>query len=106
VVSYAQKAVSVRATGPKFSRALCRSEHRRAHVEWLRAQLYADAAALGHGGVRTVALPALLLQDSLGRLLERFLAELGVKVVPLAEAALEGSKRARETFDCLITPIV
>src|SRR5436309_1708483 len=76
------------------------------HVMWLRAQLYADAAELGHGGVKTVALPALLLQDALGRLLERFLGELGVTVVPLAEAALEGSKRARETFDCLITPIV
>src|SRR5207302_2006946 len=36
----------------------------------------------------------------------RFLAELGVKVVPLAEAAAEGAQRARETFDCLITPIV
>ena len=56
--------------------------------------------------MKTVALPALLLQDALGRLLERFLGELGVTVVPLAEAALEGSKRARETFDCLITPIV
>src|SRR6266571_7075552 len=69
-------------------------------------QLYADATEFGHGAVKTVALPALLLQDSLGRLLERFLAELGVKVVPLAEAAAEGAQRARETFDCLITPIV
>jgi len=98
--------VTIRYWGKKMIRQWWKDAENRAHVEWLRAQLYADAAQLGHGGVRTVALPALLLQDSLGRLLERFLAELGVKVVPLAEAALEGSKRARETFDCLITPIV
>jgi hypothetical protein len=78
----------------------------RQHVEWLRSQLYADAAALGHGAVKTVGLPALLLQDSLGRLLQRFLGELGVTVVPLAEAAAESAARARETFDCLIMPIV
>src|SRR5213083_1559564 len=98
--------VTIRYWGKKMIRQWWKDAENRAHVEWLRAQLYADAAELGHGGVRTVALPALLLQDSLGRLLERFLAELGVKVVPLAEAALGGSKRARETFDCLITPIV
>src|SRR5438445_8826604 len=98
--------VTIRYWGKKMIRQWWKDAENRAHVEWLRAQSYADAAELGRGGVRTVALPALLLQDCLGRLLERFLAELGVKVVPLAEAALEGSKRARETFDCLITPIV
>src|SRR5213596_1309816 len=98
--------VTIRYWGKKMIRQWWKDAENRAHVEWLRAQLYADAAELGHGGVKTVALPALLLQDALGRLLERFLGELGVTVVPLAEAALEGSKRARETFDCLITPIV
>jgi len=98
--------VTIRYWGKKMIRQWWKDKENRAHVEWLRAQLYADAAELGHGGVKTVALPALLLQDALGRLLERFLGELGVTVVPLAEAALEGSKRARETFDCLITPIV
>ncbi|OGL13007.1 MAG: hypothetical protein A3I14_15715 [Candidatus Rokubacteria bacterium RIFCSPLOWO2_02_FULL_73_56] len=87
-----------------------KDEENRAHVEWLRAQLYADARQLGHGAVRTVGLPALLLQDAVGRLLQRFLGELGVKVVPLAEAAAgaaaESAARARETLDCLITPIV
>ena len=55
-----------------------------------------------------MGLPAILLQDSVGRLLHRFLGELGVTVVPLAEAAAEGAVRAkgRETVDCLITPIV
>ncbi|OGL17904.1 MAG: hypothetical protein A3G97_11680 [Candidatus Rokubacteria bacterium RIFCSPLOWO2_12_FULL_69_21] len=97
---------TIRYWGKKMLREWWKDAENRQHVEWLRAQLYADAAALGHGAVKTVGLPALLLQDSLGRLLQRFLGELGVKVVPLAEAAAESAARARETFDCLITPIV
>jgi len=97
---------TIRYWGKKMLREWWKDAENRQHVEWLRSQLYADAAALGHGAVKTVGLPALLLQDSVGRLLERFLAELGVKVVPLAEAAAESAARARETFDCLITPIV
>jgi len=54
-----------------------------------------------------VGLPEILLQDSIGRLLQRFLGELGVTVVPLAEAAVEGATSiARQTVDCVITPIV
>jgi hypothetical protein len=57
--------------------------------------------------VKSIGLPAVLLEDTSGRLLQRFLAELGVTVVPLAEAAIEeASTRARQTVDCLITPIV
>jgi len=101
---------TIRYWGKKMLREWWKDEENRAHVEWLRAQLYADARELGHGAVRTVGLPALLLQDAVGRLLQRFLGELGVKVVPLAEAAAgaaaEGAARARETLDCLITPIV
>ena len=97
---------TIRYWGKKMLREWWKDAENRQHVEWLRAQLYADAAALGHGAVKTVGLPALLLQDSLGRLLQRFLGELGVTVVPLAEAAAESAARARETFDCLITPIV
>jgi hypothetical protein len=101
---------TIRYWGKKMIREWWKDEENRAHVEWLRAQLYQDARELGHGTVKTVGLPALLLQDSLGRLLGRFLAELGVTVVPLAEAAAEvaaeGVLRARETLDCLITPIV
>src|SRR5438093_6273230 len=98
--------VTIRYWGKKMIRQWWKDKENRAHVEWLRAQLYADAAELGHGGVKTVALPALLLQDALGRLLERFLGELGVTVVPLAEAALEGSKRPRQACHSRITPIV
>jgi len=97
---------TIRYWGKKMLREWWKDAENRQHVEWLRSQLYADAAALGHGAVKTVGLPALLLQDSLGRLLQRFLGELGVTVVPLAEAAAESAARARETFDCLITPIV
>ena len=100
----------IRYWGKKMIREWWKDEENRAHVEWLRSQLYADARALGHDALKTVGLPALLLQDSVGRLLGRFLGELGVKVVPLAEAAAEaaaeGAAKARETFDCLITPIV
>ena len=62
---------------------------------------------MGDIKVRSVGVPAVLLEDSMGRLLQRFLGELGVTVVPLAEAAIEeASSRARQTIDCLITPIV
>jgi radical SAM superfamily enzyme YgiQ (UPF0313 family) len=97
---------TIRYWGKKMLREWWKDTENRAHVEWLRAQLYADARELGHGAVRTVGLPALLLQDSVGRLLGRFLGELGVTVVPLAEAAAGGAAKARETLDCLITPIV
>jgi hypothetical protein len=57
--------------------------------------------------VRAVGVPAILLQEKAGQLLQRFLGELGVTVVPLAEAAMEeASTRARQTIDCLITPMV
>jgi len=55
-------------------------------------------------------LPEILLQEKVGQLLRRFLDELGVKVVPLADAAMDArdavASRARHTVDCLITPIV
>src|SRR5215510_4013105 len=48
----------------------------------------------------------MLLQDACGRLLQRFLGELGVTVIPLAEAVEEAAAAARQRLDCLITPIV
>jgi radical SAM superfamily enzyme YgiQ (UPF0313 family) len=101
---------TIRYWGKKMIREWWKDEENRAYVDWLRAQLYADARELGHKSVKTVGLPAALLQDKLGQLLHRFLGELGVTVVPLAEAAeaaVEGATtRAREAIDCLITPIV
>ena len=64
-----------------------------------KAQLYGERHAARHRALKTVGLPEILLQDSLGRLLQRFLGELGVTVVPLAEAAVEegAAARARQT---------
>jgi radical SAM superfamily enzyme YgiQ (UPF0313 family) len=92
----------IRYFGKRLIRDWWKDEENRQHIEWLKAQLYSDARELGHGVLQRVGLPAILLQDSVGRLLQRFLSELGVTVVPLAE----GAARARETVDCLITPIV
>jgi radical SAM superfamily enzyme YgiQ (UPF0313 family) len=97
---------TIRYWGKKMIRQWWKDEDNRAYVQWLRDQLYADASQLGHRSMKTVGLPEVLLQDSVGRLLQRFLGELGVTVVPLAEVALEGAARARQTIDCLITPIV
>jgi radical SAM superfamily enzyme YgiQ (UPF0313 family) len=97
---------TIRYWGKKMIRQWWKDEENRAYVEWLRDQLYADAQQLGHRTLKTVGLPEVLLQDSLGRLLQRFLGELGVTVVPLAEVAMEGAARAKQTIDCVITPIV
>jgi radical SAM superfamily enzyme YgiQ (UPF0313 family) len=94
---------TIRYWGKKMLREWWKDDENRAHVDWLRGQLYAEARELGHQSVKTIGLPAALLQDKLGLLLQRFLGELGVTVVPLAEAAVEG---AREAMDCLITPMV
>jgi radical SAM superfamily enzyme YgiQ (UPF0313 family) len=97
---------AIRYWGKKMIREWWKDEDNRAYVDWLRNQLYGEAGALGRS-VKTVGLPAVLLQDKVGQLLQRFLGELGVTVVPLAEAAMEGAtSRARDALDCLITPIV
>jgi radical SAM superfamily enzyme YgiQ (UPF0313 family) len=85
--------------GKKMLKEWWKDEENAAHVRWLRDQLYAEREALGAARIRTVGVPSLLLQDAAGRLLSRFLNELGVTVVPLAEAAAEA-------VDCLVTPIV
>jgi hypothetical protein len=97
---------TIRYWGKKMIREWWKDEENRAYVAWLRAQLYGEAAQVGHRAVRAVGVPAMLLQDAGGRLLQRFLKELGVTVVPLAEAVEEATAVARQRFDCLITPIV
>jgi radical SAM superfamily enzyme YgiQ (UPF0313 family) len=98
---------TIRLWGKKMIKQWWKDDENRAYVRWLRDQLYGEAQQVSHQGLRTVGLPEVLLQDSLGRLLQRFLGELGVTVVPLAEAAVEeAAARARQTIDCLITPIV
>jgi radical SAM superfamily enzyme YgiQ (UPF0313 family) len=98
---------TIRYWGKKMLREWWKDEENRAYVEWLRGQLFDEARQFGQRSVKTVGLPAALLQDKLGQLLQRFLGELGVTVVPLAEAAMEeATTRAREAIDCVITPMV
>jgi radical SAM superfamily enzyme YgiQ (UPF0313 family) len=97
---------TIRYWGKKMIREWWKDEENRAYVAWLKSQLYGEVAQLGHGAVKTVGLPAMLLQDAYGRLLQRFLGELGVTVIPLAEAVEEATAAARQRLDCLITPIV
>jgi len=101
---------TIRYWGKKMLRQWWKDAENRAHVQWLKEQIYADRQQVGHRAIRTVGLPDVLLQDKLGQLLRRFLSELDVTVVPLAGAAVDvaadAAARARETIDCLITPIV
>ena len=98
---------AIRYFGKKMLRDWWKDPENRAHVDWLKAQLFTERDQIGRVSLKTVGLPELLLQDSVGRLLNRFLGELGVTVVPLAEAAMEGATSiARQTVDCVITPIV
>jgi radical SAM superfamily enzyme YgiQ (UPF0313 family) len=98
---------AIRYFGKKMIKDWWKDPENRAHVDWLRAQLFNERDQMGRVPLKTVGLPELLLQDSVGRLLQRFLGELGVTVVPLAEAAVESATSvARQTVDCVITPIV
>jgi hypothetical protein len=101
---------TIRLWGKKVIRDWWKDTENREYVQWLRDQLYAESHQVGQLALKRVGLPEVLLQDSLGRLLQRFLNELGVTVVPLAEAAAESAASAataaRQTVDCLITPIV
>jgi radical SAM superfamily enzyme YgiQ (UPF0313 family) len=99
--------VAIRYWGKKMLREWWKDEENKQYVDWLRGQLYGEVKELAGHSVRTVGVPALLLQEKIGQLLQRFLGELGVTVVPMAEAAMENaSAAARQTVDCLITPIV
>lgn len=92
------------------------------YVATLRRSLYGEVERLRQAGrVKTwkrVAVPDVFLQERLGLLLQRFLADLGVEVVPLptlAQAtsetylmpiAADAVQRLRERVDVIIAPIV
>jgi len=101
---------TIRYWGKKMLRDWWKDEENRQHVGWLKEQIYAARDEVGRRSLKTVGLPDVLLQEKAGQLLHRFLQELGVTVVPLAEAAVDAAadaaSRARDTIDCLITPIV
>jgi hypothetical protein len=97
----------IRYWGKSMLRNWWKDDENREYVEYLRKQLYAETQQVGPLTVKSIGFPAVLLEDAMGRLLQRFLGNLGVTVVPIAEAALEeASTRARQTVDCLVTPIV
>ncbi|HSB78450.1 MAG TPA: radical SAM protein [Candidatus Methylomirabilis sp.] len=78
----------------------------RAHTERLRQDLYAERQRAGRGAQGAVAVPEAFMRDQFGRLLERFLQELGVRVAPVTEPAAEALHRLQQTVDAIITPIV
>jgi radical SAM superfamily enzyme YgiQ (UPF0313 family) len=97
---------TIRYFGKKMLREWWKDGENRQHVDWLKAQLYAEANGSHAKKPTAVGMPEVLLQDSVGRLLQRFLGELGVTVVPLAEAVEGAATAARQKVDCLITPMV
>jgi radical SAM superfamily enzyme YgiQ (UPF0313 family) len=77
-----------------------------AYIERLRQELYAERQHAGRGVQGVVAVPEVFLQDQLGRLLERFLYELGVRVARVTEPAAEDLHRLQQRVDVIIAPIV
>ncbi len=78
----------------------------RAHIGRLRQELYAERQRAGRGAQGAVVVPEAFIQDDLGRLLEQFLHELGVRVTPLAEPVVDALHRVQRTADVIITPVV
>ena len=92
------------------------------YVAKLRHNLYGEVERAREAGwVKTwkrVAVPDAFLQQRLGQLLQRFLVELGVEVIPLPSevqatpeaylmpTAVDSLHRLRERVDVIITPII
>lgn len=92
-----------------------------AYVAELKRELYGEGERVRRDGAQArkrVAVPEIFLQHQLGGMLQRFLSELGVEVVPLpvqAQAtpeaailpgAVDALHRLRERADLVIAPIV
>ncbi|MGH7263136.1 MAG: B12-binding domain-containing radical SAM protein, partial [Candidatus Rokuibacteriota bacterium] len=102
--------VIIRYWGKKMIRDWWKDDENRAHVQWLKERLYGEKQSLGQHALQTVGVPEVLLKEKVGQLLSTFLAELGVKVVPLAERLVEQAEdalaRAKESLDCFVMPVV
>ncbi len=100
----------IRYWGKKMIRDWWKDEENRAHVQWLKERLYGQSPSLGQRALQTIGVPEALLKEKVGQLLNTFLTELGVKVVPIAERLVEQAEdalaRARESVDCLVMPVV
>ena len=68
---------AIRYFGKKMLKDWWKDPENRAHVDWLRAQLFTERDQLGRMSLKTVGLPELLLKDSVGRLLQRSSASSG-----------------------------
>ncbi len=77
-----------------------------AHTARLRQELYAERQRAGRAAPAAVAVPEAFIQDDLGRLLEKFLHELGVRVTPLTEPVVDALHRMQQTADVIIAPMV
>ncbi len=104
---------AIRYWGKKMIREWWKDDENRNYVQWLKDQLYSEAKSVGRRALKTIGVPDLLMQEKAGRLLNRFLTELGVTVVPLAadsggtqEPETPLTSRMRQTVDCLLMPIV
>jgi radical SAM superfamily enzyme YgiQ (UPF0313 family) len=104
---------AIRYWGKRMIREWWKDDENRNYVQWLKDQLYSEAKSVGRRALKTIGVPDLLMQEKAGRLLNRFLTELGVKVVPLAadsggtqEPETPLTSRMRQTVDCLLMPIV
>lgn len=107
-----------------YGKRLIREWHKAntGYVAKLRQDLYGEVERAREAGLvktwKRVAVPDIFLQQRLGLLLQRFLADLGVEVIPLptelqatSEAylmptAADSLHRLRERVDVIITPIV
>jgi radical SAM superfamily enzyme YgiQ (UPF0313 family) len=72
------------------------------YVERLKRELYSEVQRLRPSDWRRVGVPEVFMRDKVGSLLNRFLGELGVEVVPVSETAPAGTWR--QSFDALVMP--
>jgi radical SAM superfamily enzyme YgiQ (UPF0313 family) len=97
---------ALRFSAKRLVQAWWQDSENRAHTERLRTDLYRERERAGRGAPGAVAVPEAFMQDEFGRLLERFLQELGVRVAPVAEPVAEALRRLQHTVDAIISPLV
>src|SRR2546430_15784155 len=59
---------AIRYFGKKMIRDWWKDPENRAHVDWLRAQLFTERDQIGRLSLKRVGLPEILLQDSVGQI--------------------------------------
>jgi radical SAM superfamily enzyme YgiQ (UPF0313 family) len=100
---------AIKLWGRRMIKEWWRDEENKNYVGRLKGELYSEVEQVGRRAGRSVGVPEPLMREKIGQLLNRFLAELGVRVIPLTEAAEdapEAGTGARQRVDWLITPTV